>query len=156
MKIRVFLADCPETSDAADPICRASLQQSSQDFFCDVQVLAQAGVGARYAPKRLVDSKCIPAKSVSSLPASEGEKDLVGEGSEQEQVSVQQQHRNVGATEPADTASPYIQSVADFATSAINQRTNGNSLKLVRVVRAETQLVAGKKIILDVEVGKPV
>lgn len=156
MKMRVALADCPEAVDPSDPACQASLQQSKQHFFCDVQVLAQPS-GPRFAPKRLVDSKCVPVQSVSSLSASEGVKDLVGEGSELERVSVQQ-HRNVlgGAKESTDTASPYIKSIADFATSAINQRSNGNNLKLVRVVRAETQLVAGKKVILDVEVGKPV
>ena len=145
MKIHVALADCPEGSSSNDPSCLANVSDlPHQNFLCDVQVLAQPGP-ARFTPKRLVDSKCSSMKSVAE------EKDLIGEGSEIEGVAV---HHLAGGHESADKASPYIQSIADFATSAINQRTNGNNLKLVRVIRAETQLVAGKKIVLDVEVGK--
>jgi hypothetical protein len=85
----------------------------------------------------------------------EENKDLVGEGSDSLKHAP---HRKtvIGAQESADKTSPYIQSVADFATKAISQRSNGNVLNLVRIIRADTQLVAGKKVTLDVEVGKPV
>lgn len=155
MKIQVALANCPESSDVNDPSCQASSDQPNQQFLCDVQVLAQPS-GARFAPKRLVDSKCGPAKSSFSSSAGEDTKDLEGEGSEIERFAVQQIRSPLGGRNPADSASPYIQSIADFATLAVNQRSNGNNMKLVRVVRAETQLVAGKKVTVDVEVGKPI
>lgn len=155
MKIQVALTNCPETADANDPACQASLDQSNQHFICDVQVLAQPS-GARFSPKRLVDSKCGPAKPSSSFLDGEGVKDLVGEGSEIEPFAAQQVRSPLGGRNPTDTASPYIQSIADFATLAVNQRSNGNNLKLIRVVRAETQVVAGKKVTVDVEVGKSI
>jgi hypothetical protein len=81
-------------------------------------------------------------------------KDLVGEGSDSLKHAP---HRKTvtGAQESADKTSPYIQSIADFATKAISHRTNG-VLNLIRIIRADTQLVAGKKVTLDLEVGKPI
>lgn len=157
MKIHVALADCPEASSPSDPSCIASLSRSPQrNYLCDIQVLAQPS-GPKFTPRRLVDSKCGPIKLSSTESNAGEEKDLIGEGSENESVSVQQPYTPVtGGHDPADKTSPYIQSIADFATTAINERSNGNKLKLVRVIRAETQLVAGKKVTLDVEVGKPV
>lgn len=150
MKIHVALADCPEGGNSNDPTCLSNLSSSpQQNYLCDVQVLAQPGPN-RFTPKRLIDSKCASMKS-AHLAGTAEEKDLIGEGSEIDGVSIQQL---TGGHESADKASPYIQSIADFATTAINQRSNGNNLKLIRVIRAETQLVAGKKVVLDVEVGK--
>ena len=143
------LTECPESDDANSPTCQSSLVRSVA-YICDVQVLAQAGSDRSFVPKRLVDSKCFP------LAPELAEKDQLSESSGHKKVS-EQQLILPGGVSSTDTASPYIQSVAQFATSTINQRSNdARELQLVRILRADTQVVAGKKIMLDVEVGKPI
>ncbi len=145
MKIQVALTECPESNAPNDPECEANLARSSA-YFCDAQVLAQAGADRAFVPKRLVDSKCFPA-----APSKDEElKDLTEEESINKQVSGQELHGGISAANPE---SPYIQSIAQFATTTVNQRSNSDStLKLIRVAKADTQVVAGKKIILDIEV----
>ena len=141
------LVDCPESSSPSDAACEGNLGRSAS-FICDIQVLAQSGSDKIFVPKRLVDSKCFPA----APPDSGEKKDLTGEESGNRRVPPVQQLD--GGISPADRDSPYIQSIAAFATTTVNQRSNNaNSLKLIRIVRADTQVVAGKKITLDIEVG---
>lgn len=149
LKIQVALVDCPESSSPSDPACEANLGRSAA-YICDIQVLAQPGADRIFVPKRLVESKCFPTAPADSSD----KKDLVGEESGNRQVPpIQNIH---GGVSPADVNNPYIQSIAQFATTTVNQRSNSaQSLKLIRVLRADTQVVAGKKITLDVEVGKP-
>lgn len=138
------LTECPESSKPDDPACEAGLAKSTA-YFCDVQVLAQSSAERSFVPKRLVDSKCFPAAP------SDGKKDLDGEESEHKQVS-----GLPGGLSAADKENPYIQSIAQFATTVVNQRSNSaNALKLIRVAKADTQAVAGKKVTVDIEVGKP-
>lgn len=137
------LADCPESSSSSDPGC----DSSTGVYFCDIQVLAQA-VTDKFVPKRLIDSKCYPA-----TPKPGAEPSRVNTGSRRA-PSPTLTAPKLAAPEASDKSSPYVQSVAKFATSAINERNNGNSLKLVRVLGAQTQVVAGKKVTLDLEVGK--
>lgn len=114
-------------------------------YLCEVQVLAQAGSDRSFVPKRLVDSKCFPlAPEVAAKDQSE-------------ESSINKQVATPGGINSADTTSPYIQSLAKFATLTINQRSNdAKTLQLVRVLRADSQTVAGKKVMLDIEVGKPI
>lgn len=100
----------------------------SGSHYCTVQVLAQATT-ENYVPKRLVSSNCYPYYVKTP------------------QV--------VAISSAGNEDTEYIQSVAQFATSAINEQINDNNLvKLVRVVRADTQMVAGERVTLDLEVGK--
>ena len=127
MNLEVAVLDCPENVGYVCPI------PESGSHTCAIQVLAQATTDT-YVPKRLVSSNCYPNQAkdadVNAPPA-------------------------VGAASSVDNEDrEYIQSVAQFATSAINEQINDNSqVKLVRVVRADTQVVAGKRVTLDLEVG---
>ena len=145
-RIQVALVDCPESSSPNDPACSVDVSGSTPLYFCDIQVLAQAG-GNRFVPKRLIDSKCFPATPRQGAQATRASP---GNGRPSPTLTAPK----FGVPENGDKSSPYLQSVAKFATSAINERSNGNSLKLVRVLRAQTQVVAGKKVSMDVEVRK--
>lgn len=130
MNLEVAVVDCPENAGSDCPI------PESGSHSCSVQVLAQARTDS-YVPKRLVTSRCHPKqdKEIKDVP-----------------VDTQ---KATGDTRIADNDDSYIQSVAQFATSAVNDQINDNSrVKLVRVVRAHTQVVAGKRVTLDLEVGK--
>ena len=133
MNLEVAFVDCTEESSSKCPI------PESGSHYCAVQVLAQASTDS-YVPKRLVQSNCYPNQDKAAVAETETE-------TETEKV--------VGDVRSADNDPDYIQSVAQFATSGINDKINDNSrVKLVRVVRAQTQLVAGKRVTLDLEVGK--
>lgn len=146
MKIHVALADCPEGGSANSEACFATLSANSQHYLCDVQVLVPLR-DSRFVQRRLVNSRCFPIKPTQEISKTAGVDSL---HHPPQWNTVTDQH------DADDKTSPYIKSVADFAAKTISQRSNGNMLNLVRIIRADTQLVAGKKVTLDVEVGKPV
>lgn len=151
MKIHVALADCPEGSSANNEACFASLSGNPQHYLCDIQVLVPMR-DSRFVQRRLVNSRCFPIKPHETSETDKS-KDFAGVDSTQH---VPQRNTVTDEHDANDKTSPYIKSVADFVTKTISQRSNGNVLNLVRIIRADTQLVAGKKVTLDVEVGKPV
>lgn len=148
MKIHVALADCPEGSSANNEACFASLSGNPQHYLCDIQVLVPMR-DSRFVQRRLVNSRCFPIKPHETSETDKS-KDFAGVDSTQH---VPQRNIVTDEHDANDKTSPYIKSVADFVTKTISQRSNGNVLNLVRIIRADTQLVAGKKVTLDVEVG---
>ena len=56
-----------------------------------------------------------------------------------------------GGFSPIDVDDPDVKEIADFATSAISESSNSGPLSLIKIVKAESQVVAGRnyKLILE-------
>jgi len=70
LKIEQAMADCSESSEVDDSDCK--INDESARFICDVEVLAQSLTDV---PKRLVDSKCVPAVSADDNGDNDGDDD---------------------------------------------------------------------------------
>ncbi|XP_029452836.1 cystatin-like [Rhinatrema bivittatum] len=60
-----------------------------------------------------------------------------------------------GAPETIDPNNPDVQKAASFAVNTYNEKSGNEYLfRVIKVLSAESQIVAGVKYILDVEIGK--
>ncbi|KAI9555406.1 hypothetical protein GHT06_017921 [Daphnia sinensis] len=59
----------------------------------------------------------------------------------------------VGGFSPAKVDDPDVLKMADFATTAVSASSNSGPLKLIKIVKAETQVVAGTNYKLNLELA---
>ncbi|XP_057377755.1 uncharacterized protein LOC130699429 [Daphnia carinata] len=59
----------------------------------------------------------------------------------------------VGGFSPAKVDDPDVLKMADFATTAVSASTNSGPVKLLKIVKAETQVVAGTNYKLNLELS---
>lgn len=62
----------------------------------------------------------------------------------------------VGGFSPASVEDAEVKEMADFATTAISDNSNSGPVKLIRIVKAETQVVAGMNYKLNLELSSEI
>ena len=79
--------------------------------------------------------------------------EILTKHSKQPAVNANIPGRITGGFSTIDVNDAYIKEIADFATTAISANTNSGPVRLNRIIKAESQIVAGKNFKLTLELN---
>ncbi|KAF4518146.1 hypothetical protein B566_EDAN008848 [Ephemera danica] len=142
------------------PPCEDGTQCYEGDLpslLCQVWVHRSAATRTEQPQTRVMRSSCMPEDLTDVQEAPERPSSTSTQNFTEQHPSVvhRTKRSTPGGRNPANVNDPYIQEMAQFAVSELDKSSGSpNSRLLVRIVSAETQVVAGKLTHLTLELGQ--
>jgi hypothetical protein len=121
----------------------------TEETLCEVIVFHQPWTQTR----KLSKSNCLPIKVIHSWTETRELGASVNCEKAQIEAVPDTPAIMVGGFSPIDTDDASVKEIADFATTRISESSNSGPLALITVVKAESQVVAGKNYKLTLELG---
>lgn len=121
----------------------------TEETLCEVIVFHQPWTQTR----KLSKSNCLPIKVIHSWTETRELGASVNCQKTQIEAVPDTPVIMVGGFSPIDTDDASVKEMADFATTRISESSNSGPLALIKVVKAESQVVAGKNYKLTLELG---